>query len=85
MRGRRKAIWISVSADLVEDSKRDLRDIGARRIQVYNLSKVNLIDFFFLSEQNISFDHSFLRTKKNHLKKLFLSSKSPFVYLHFRN
>ncbi|XP_055305028.1 protein strawberry notch-like [Sitodiplosis mosellana] len=38
--GRKKAIWVSVSADLVEDSKRDLRDIGAGFIHVNNLSKL---------------------------------------------
>ncbi|XP_031638010.1 protein strawberry notch-like [Contarinia nasturtii] len=38
-RGRKKAIWISVSADLVEDSTRDLKDIGAGKIKVHNLSK----------------------------------------------
>lgn len=40
-RDRKKAIWVSVSPDLVEDTKRDLRDIGASRIPVHNLAKVN--------------------------------------------
>ena len=36
-RGRRKAIWISESADLYYDCKRDLRDIGFEDIRVVNL------------------------------------------------
>lgn len=41
MRGRKKAIWISVSNDLKYDAERDLRDIGAGKIEVYPLNKVN--------------------------------------------
>ena len=37
--GRKKAIWLSVSNDLRYDSERDLRDIGAKKIQVYPLNK----------------------------------------------
>ena len=33
-RGRHKAVWISESADLVYDCKRDLRDIGFGSIPV---------------------------------------------------
>ena len=33
-RGRRKAVWISESADLVYDCKRDLKDIGFECIPV---------------------------------------------------
>lgn len=41
LRGRKKAIWISVSNDLKYDAERDLRDIGAGKIEVYPLNKVS--------------------------------------------
>jgi len=37
---RKKAIWLSVSNDLKYDAERDLRDIGAKEIQVHALNKV---------------------------------------------
>lgn len=40
LKGRKKAIWISVSNDLRYDAERDLRDIGASRIHVYALNKL---------------------------------------------
>ncbi|XP_065082597.1 protein strawberry notch isoform X2 [Ochlerotatus camptorhynchus] len=40
LKGRKKAIWISVSNDLRYDAERDLRDIGANRINVYALNKL---------------------------------------------
>lgn len=40
LRSRKKAIWISVSNDLKYDAERDLRDIGASKIEVYPLNKV---------------------------------------------
>lgn len=49
LRGRKKSIWVSVSSDLVEDSKRDLADIGAANIRVYNLSKVHTMELFQLN------------------------------------
>lgn len=39
LRGRKKAIWISVSNDLKYDAERDLRDIGANKIEVHALNK----------------------------------------------
>ena len=36
--GRKRAIWLSVSSDLYYDAQRDLRDIGADRIDVYALN-----------------------------------------------
>lgn len=39
LRGRKRALWISVSNDLKYDAQRDLRDIGAGKIQVYALNK----------------------------------------------
>lgn len=40
LRGRKKAIWISVSNDLKYDAERDLRDIGNSNIEVHALNKV---------------------------------------------
>uniref|UniRef100_A0A1I8Q2D4 Protein strawberry notch n=1 Tax=Stomoxys calcitrans TaxID=35570 RepID=A0A1I8Q2D4_STOCA len=39
MKGRKKALWISVSNDLKYDAERDLNDIGAAKIEVYALNK----------------------------------------------
>ncbi|XP_063396548.1 protein strawberry notch homolog 1-like [Mytilus trossulus] len=38
--GRKRAIWLSVSNDLKVDAERDLRDIGAGRIEVHSLNKL---------------------------------------------
>lgn len=40
LKGRKKSIWISVSNDLRYDAERDLRDIGANRIDVHALNKL---------------------------------------------
>ncbi|XP_061162410.1 protein strawberry notch homolog 1-like [Saccostrea echinata] len=37
--GRKRALWLSVSNDLKVDAERDLRDIGAGRIEVHALNK----------------------------------------------
>lgn len=37
---RKKSIWVSVSNDLVYDSERDLKDIGAANIRIHQLSKL---------------------------------------------
>lgn len=42
LRGRKKALWISVSNDLKYDAERDLRDIGASKIEVHPLNKVGI-------------------------------------------
>lgn len=39
MKGRKKALWISVSNDLKYDAERDLCDIGANKIDVHALNK----------------------------------------------
>lgn len=44
LKGRKKSIWISVSNDLRYDAERDLRDIGANRIQVHALNKVEFLE-----------------------------------------
>lgn len=41
--GRKKALWLSVSNDLKYDAQRDFSDIGASRLQVHSLNKVNFI------------------------------------------
>lgn len=41
-KGRKKALWISVSNDLRYDAERDFSDIGAGKINVYPLNKVKL-------------------------------------------
>merc|ERR1711963_90831 len=40
LRGRKRAIWVSVSNDLKYDAERDLTDIGAEGIDVHFLSKM---------------------------------------------
>lgn len=40
LKGRKRAIWVSVSNDLKYDAERDLSDIGASHIDVHFLSKV---------------------------------------------
>ncbi|KAK9886438.1 hypothetical protein WA026_016716 [Henosepilachna vigintioctopunctata] len=39
MKGRKRAIWVSVSNDLKYDAERDLKDIGAGKIEVHPLNK----------------------------------------------
>ncbi|XP_015375524.1 PREDICTED: protein strawberry notch [Diuraphis noxia] len=39
VKGRKKAIWVSVSNDLKFDAERDLADIGTTNIKVYSLNK----------------------------------------------
>nr|CAH7748969.1 unnamed protein product [Callosobruchus chinensis] len=39
LKGRKRAIWVSVSNDLKYDAERDLRDIGAGKIEVHALNK----------------------------------------------
>lgn len=48
-KGRKRAIWVSVSNDLKYDAERDLKDIGAGHIEVHFLSKVRpLVETFTL-------------------------------------
>uniref|UniRef100_A0A4W3IVF5 Protein strawberry notch homolog 1 n=1 Tax=Callorhinchus milii TaxID=7868 RepID=A0A4W3IVF5_CALMI len=39
--GRKRSLWFSVSNDLKYDAERDLRDIGAKNIQVHPLNKIS--------------------------------------------
>lgn len=40
LKGRKRAIWISVSNDLKYDAERDLKDIGASKLLVHSLNKL---------------------------------------------
>ena len=40
LKGRKRAVWVSVSNDLKYDAERDLKDIGAEHIDVHFLSKM---------------------------------------------
>eukprot|EP00092_Neocalanus_flemingeri_P007898 GFUD01008524.1.p1 GENE.GFUD01008524.1~~GFUD01008524.1.p1 ORF type:complete len:1137 (+),score=338.24 GFUD01008524.1:191-3601(+) len=40
LKGRKRAIWVSVSNDLKYDAERDLKDIGAEKVEVFFLSKM---------------------------------------------
>uniref|UniRef100_A0A673JVW7 Protein strawberry notch homolog 2 n=1 Tax=Sinocyclocheilus rhinocerous TaxID=307959 RepID=A0A673JVW7_9TELE len=44
LKGRKKALWFSVSNDLKYDAERDLQDIGASNIQVHALNKIKYGD-----------------------------------------
>jgi hypothetical protein len=44
--GRKKALWLSVSNDLKYDAQRDFSDIGANKMQVHSLNKVNIHKVF---------------------------------------
>ncbi|XP_026769576.1 protein strawberry notch homolog 2 isoform X2 [Pangasianodon hypophthalmus] len=44
LKGRRKALWFSVSNDLKYDAERDLQDIGAPNILVHALNKIKYGD-----------------------------------------
>lgn len=50
VKGRKKAIWVSVSNDLKFDAERDLADIGTTNIKVYSLNKVHLLLFKIILE-----------------------------------
>lgn len=49
LKGRKRAIWVSVSNDLKYDAERDLHDIGAGRIEVHPLNKVCDSIFFHVA------------------------------------
>jgi hypothetical protein len=55
LKGRKRAIWVSVSNDLKYDAERDLRDIGASKIEVHALNKVTVLDTSFITVQSLAF------------------------------
>lgn len=42
LKGRKRAIWVSVSNDLKYDAERDLNDIGASKIEVHGLRRIHI-------------------------------------------
>ena len=48
-KGRKRAVWVSVSNDLKYDAERDLKDIGATGIDVHFLSKVRSLILILFS------------------------------------
>ena len=44
IRGRKKHVWLSASADLADDARRDLSDIGASKMPVCNLNDMRYGD-----------------------------------------
>lgn len=53
LKGRKRAIWVSVSNDLRYDAQRDLRDIGASKIQVHALNKFKYAKINSASNGNV--------------------------------
>lgn len=62
MKGRKRAIWVSVSNDLRYDAERDLKDIGAGKIDVHPLNKVSfsLKTFIYSYQMLLTQKHIFL-------------------------
>eukprot|EP00960_Hanusia_phi_P031411 749277-Hanusia_phi.AAC.4 len=44
LRGRKKSIWLSTSADLIDDARRDLSEIGAGKVRVHDLRGFHISD-----------------------------------------
>lgn len=74
LNGRKKALWISVSNDLKYDAERDLKDIGASKIEVHRLNKV----FFEI----IPLEHLFLNSFNLRLFFFFFFSSNMPKYHH---
>ncbi len=53
-RGRKRAVWVSVSNDLKYDAERDLKDIGAGKIDVHFLSKMKYAKINSSINNNVS-------------------------------
>ncbi len=66
LHGRKKALWLSVSNDLKFDAQRDFSDIGAGKMKIHALNKVEfLIDksmFIFnsASDSNLTLNEIFI-------------------------
>lgn len=69
-RGRHKAVWISESADLVYDCRRDLRDIGFENISVVNL-RDSPYGTVMIPKQYCAL--SFVDVETSHSRKVFCS------------
>lgn len=57
IKGRKRAIWVSVSNDLKYDAERDLRDIGAGKIEVHPLNKVTRLFIYYFIVKYLDFAH----------------------------
>ncbi|XP_030749035.1 protein strawberry notch isoform X2 [Sitophilus oryzae] len=53
LKGRKRAIWVSVSNDLKYDAERDLRDIGAGKIDVHPLNKFKYAKISSATNNNV--------------------------------
>ncbi|XP_076254602.1 protein strawberry notch isoform X4 [Rhynchophorus ferrugineus] len=53
LKGRKRAIWVSVSNDLKYDAERDLRDIGAGKIEVHPLNKFKYAKISSATNNNV--------------------------------
>uniref|UniRef100_A0A8D0A8Q1 Protein strawberry notch homolog 1 n=1 Tax=Sander lucioperca TaxID=283035 RepID=A0A8D0A8Q1_SANLU len=51
--GRKRSLWFSVSNDLKYDAERDLKDIGAKNIQVHSLNKVRYKGVIFATYSSL--------------------------------
>lgn len=55
LKGRKKALWFSVSNDLKYDAERDLQDISASNIQVHALNKIKYGDTATATSEGVLF------------------------------
>jgi hypothetical protein len=42
LRGREKAVWFSVSSDLLRDARRDFKDVGLGKVTLFGLQKIKI-------------------------------------------
>ncbi|CAD5223444.1 unnamed protein product [Bursaphelenchus okinawaensis] len=71
--GRKRALWFSVSSDLYYDAVRDLRDIGADNVDVYQLNqlkyaRINSAENGFIKKGVIFATYSSLICEARHFK-----------------
>ncbi|MDF0490148.1 strawberry notch family protein [Sphingomonas sp. H39-1-10] len=64
-RGRRRAIWISKTADLIEDARRDWTALGGLAIDVHPLDSFPLGDPIALDQGVIFFTYASLRSQRD--------------------
>ncbi|KAI9032343.1 P-loop containing NTP hydrolase pore-1-domain-containing protein [Hyaloraphidium curvatum] len=75
LRGRKKALWVSVSADLHVDAQRDLDDIGADHIAVTNIAKLSYESIRNFDEGVLFSTYSSLVAKRSQKTTLRASGK----------
>lgn len=79
LKGRKKALWISVSNDLKYDAERDLGDIGAGRIEVHRLNKVIMFHYLHNKYFVISNFRSSSNMPKYHQRLMEMLKKELFL------